>query len=87
MKSLGATAQDLAELRDYEHCERFSEGEKAALAFSQRLTLDANGVDDALWQRIRRHFDDGEIIEIACAAGLFNYFNRVTSALRIEVTR
>jgi alkylhydroperoxidase family enzyme len=44
-------------------------------------------VDDALWARLREHFDEGEIIELAAAIGLFNYFNRFNNSLRMEPTR
>jgi alkylhydroperoxidase family enzyme len=65
----------------------FSEEEKAALAYAQQLTLDASGVDDALFARLRVHYDEGEIVEISAMAGLFNYFNRVNDALRMEPTK
>ena len=65
----------------------FSEEEKAALAYAQQLTLDARGVDDALFARLRAHYDEGEIVEISAMAGLFNYFNRVNDALRMEPTK
>jgi alkylhydroperoxidase family enzyme len=65
----------------------FTDAEKAALAYAQQLTLDAHGVDEALFARLREHFDDGEIIEISAMAGLFNYFNRVNDALLMEPTK
>ena len=65
----------------------FTDAEKAALAYAQQLTLDAHGVDDALFARLREHFDDGEIVEISAMAGMFNYFNRVNDALRMEPTK
>jgi alkylhydroperoxidase family enzyme len=51
------------------------------------LTLDPHGVDDALFARLRAHYDEGEIVEISAMAGLFNYFNRVNDALRMEPTK
>jgi len=44
-------------------------------------------VDDALFARLRRHYDEGEIVEISAMAGLFNYFNRVNDALLMEPTK
>jgi alkylhydroperoxidase family enzyme len=44
-------------------------------------------VDDALFARLREHYDEGEIVEISAMAGLFNYFNRVNDALRMEPTK
>jgi len=65
----------------------FSDAEKAALAYAEQLTLDAHGVSDALFARLREHYDEGEIVEISAMAGLFNYFNRVNDALQMEPTK
>jgi alkylhydroperoxidase family enzyme len=65
----------------------FSEAEKAALAYAVKLTLDPHGVDDALFARLRAHYDEGEIVEISAMAGLFNYFNRVNDALQMQPTK
>lgn len=56
------------------------------MAYSQQLTLDPHGLDDALFDRLRSHYDEGEIVEISAMAGLFNYFNRVNDALRMQPT-
>ncbi|HEY2093406.1 MAG TPA: hypothetical protein VGJ81_16130 [Thermoanaerobaculia bacterium] len=65
----------------------FTDAEKAALAYAQQLTLDAHSIDDALFARLREHYDEGEIVEISAMAGVFNYFNRVNDALQMEPTR
>lgn len=65
----------------------FTDAEKAALAYAEQLTLDAHGVGDALFARLRSHYDEGEIVEISAMAGLFNYFNRVNDALQMEPTK
>jgi len=65
----------------------FDEKEKAALAYAKQLTLDAHGIDDALFARLRQHYDQGEIVEISAMAGMFNYFNRVNDALQMEPTK
>ncbi|HXH94630.1 MAG TPA: hypothetical protein VNN25_23850 [Thermoanaerobaculia bacterium] len=65
----------------------FDDKEKAALAYAKQLTIDAHGVDDALFERLRQHYDEGEIVEISAMAGLFNYFNRVNDALQMEPTK
>ncbi len=66
---------------------RFPPRERAALEFAEKLTLDSNCVGDALFSELRRHFDEGEIVEIAAVAGIFNYFNRFNNALQMEPTR
>ncbi|MGZ4778148.1 MAG: carboxymuconolactone decarboxylase family protein [Thermoanaerobaculia bacterium] len=61
--------------------------EKAALAWAKQLTIDPHAIDDALFERLRRVYDEGEIVEISAMAGLFNYFNRVNDALHTEPTK
>ncbi len=65
----------------------FDEKEKAALRFGLQMTRDANRVSDEVFAELRRQFDEGEIVEIACVVGLFAYFNRFNEALRMEPTR
>jgi uncharacterized peroxidase-related enzyme len=81
----GATPAQLAALPDFEDGP-FDEAEKAALAYARQLTLDAHAVDDRLFERLKQHYDAGEIVEISAMAGLFNYFNRVNDALQMEST-
>jgi len=65
----------------------FDEKEKAALAYTRQLTLNARGVSDELFARLRAQYDEGEIVEISAMAGLFNYFNRVNDALQMQPTK
>lgn len=65
----------------------FTEREKVALEFAEIMTKDSNNVTDDLWNRLRAYFDEGEIIEIACVVGTFNYFNRFNNALGTEITK
>jgi alkylhydroperoxidase family enzyme len=86
-RRLGSDDETIAALRDYETSERFTEAEKAALAVAEALTWDPTGLARRLWDDLRRHYSDEQIIEIICSIGLFNYFNRLNNALEIEVTR
>ncbi|MGH9651285.1 MAG: carboxymuconolactone decarboxylase family protein [Terriglobales bacterium] len=74
-------------LDEFETRSDFSEQEKAALRFAERMTRESHNVDEALWADLRRHFDEGEVVELAAAIGLFNYFNRFNNALEMEPTK
>jgi alkylhydroperoxidase family enzyme len=74
-------------LADFRNRSDFTEAEKAALELAERTTRDPREVDDAFWAELRRHYDEGEIIELLAAIGLFNYFNRFNDALRMEPTK
>ena len=85
-RRFGATEAELAAL-DSGDLEGFPPAERAAFRFSEQLTRDSNAVGDELFAELRRHYDQGEIVEIAAVAGLFNYFNRFNNALQMEPTK
>jgi alkylhydroperoxidase family enzyme len=66
-----------------QHRHLFTERELAALHFAEVMTTGARDVDEALWDELQAHFDDGEIVEIATVIGLFNFFNRFADALQV----
>jgi len=82
----GWTDDQINDLANFDQRPDFTEKEKAALRLAERVTRDAHTVDDQLWSELRQHFDEGEIIELLAAIGLFNYFNRFNDALLMEPT-
>ena len=86
-KGLGATDETIAELMRWRESGEFDAKEKAALAFAEQMTNDAKGMSDELYAELGRHFSESEVVEIATVVGLFNYFNRVNDALRVDITR
>jgi alkylhydroperoxidase family enzyme len=83
----GWTDDQIKDLANFENRSDFTEKEKAALRLAERVTRDAHTIDDKLFGELRRHFDEGEIIELLAAIGLFNYFNRFNDALEMEPTK
>ena len=83
----GWSDDQIDNLADFRSRSDFSEAEKAALELAERVTRDPHDVDDDFWAELRRHYDEGEIIELLAAIGLFNYFNRFNDALRMEPTK
>lgn len=57
-----------------------------ALVYAKKMTGDAHHVTDGLFARMRRHWTDTQILEITCVVGLANYWNRFTTALRIDLS-
>ncbi|HVP41819.1 MAG TPA: hypothetical protein VMS96_00205 [Terriglobales bacterium] len=51
------------------------------------MTHDPHAVDDELWSEVRRHFDEGETVELAVAIAFFNYFNIFNNTLQMEPTK
>jgi alkylhydroperoxidase family enzyme len=57
------------ELLNFESSERYSEREKAALAYAEAIVWTGDA-DDALWERLNEHFDEPELVELGCFVGL-----------------
>lgn len=86
-KGLGWSDEQLANLGHWQQREDFTPAEKAALHLAETVTRDAHAVTDQQFAELRTFFTEGEIVELLCAIGLFNYFNRFNNALRMEPTK
>ena len=83
----GYSDDQLKNLAGFETRSDFDEREKVVLRFAERMTLRPHDIDEPLWRELRAQFDEGEIVELAAAIGLFNYFNRFNDALKMEPTK
>jgi len=83
----GWSEDQIEHLADFRNRADFTDAEKAALELAERVTRSPHEVDDAFWNELRRYYDEGELIELLAAIGLFNYFNRFNDALRMEPTK
>ncbi|WP_058914399.1 carboxymuconolactone decarboxylase family protein [Entomohabitans teleogrylli] len=62
---------------------RFSEKERAALAWAEALTFIAEGhAGDDVWLPLQAHFSDQEISDLTFAISLMNAFNRLAVSMR-----
>jgi alkylhydroperoxidase family enzyme len=61
----------------------FSERERAALAWTEALTLvSKDHVPDAVYEQARRHFNEKELVDLTAAAVTINAWNQVAIAFR-----
>lgn len=86
-RNLGWTDEQLTNLADWPDRSDFTPAEKAALRLAETVTRDANAVSNEQFADLRSFYNEGEIVELLCAIGLFNYFNRFNNALHMEPTR
>ena len=66
----------LAAVWDFERSPLYSEAERAALRFARDAALVPNEVSPAHFDELRRHWDDGQIVEMLAVIGLFGFLNR-----------
>ena len=86
-RGLGWSDDQLAHLEDWAERDDFTPAEKAALRLAETVTRDAHAVSGEQFGELRGYYSEGEIVELLCAIGLFNYFNRFNNALQMEPTR
>jgi alkylhydroperoxidase family enzyme len=60
----GLEEDDYRELIEFEQSPRHDERQKAALAYTRALAFNPEEVDAALWDRLRLHFTDEELVEL-----------------------
>ncbi len=72
---------------DYQNSELFTAPEKAAIAWAECLTQINyhQGKGKAVKEQLKKHFSDPQIIEITMVSGFFNFWNRFTDGLEIDL--
>ena len=83
-KRAGLNSDDWAALRSGGYS-RFSEKERNALSYAEKLTRTPHEVGDNDVVLLRKDFSDAEIVDIHLLTGLANLTNRFTDPLGLEV--
>ena len=82
----GETEQRLYALGAWRETPFYSERERAALEWTEALTLiSENDVPDEMYERVRRHFTDAELVNLTLAIITINGWNRLAVGFRAEV--
>ena len=72
----GSNTEQLNEIWDFRESKNFDKKEKAAFEFAIAASSIPNKVDDKISSELRKHWDDGEIVEILGVISLFGFLNR-----------
>jgi alkylhydroperoxidase family enzyme len=72
------------ELRRYKECDAFSELERLVLDYAIEMTKTPVEVPQALFDSLRAHFDEAQIVELTAAIAWENHRARFNHALGIE---
>jgi alkylhydroperoxidase family enzyme len=80
----GASEQKIREIELAGSSPLFADRERVALEFAEAMTVTGQQVSDELFDRVRRHFSEPEIVELAAAVALENFRSKFNVALGIE---
>jgi AhpD family alkylhydroperoxidase len=82
-RAAGETEQRLYVLPAWREAPFYSERERAALAWTEALTLIAgNDVPDDVYQQALQHFSEKELVDLSLAIVAINGWNRLSIAFR-----
>jgi alkylhydroperoxidase family enzyme len=74
----------VAELLTWRDSTLFSEAERVALEYAERITYTDQQVDDALFARLRQHYSEPQIVELTAAIAFENFRSKFNPPLGIE---
>jgi alkylhydroperoxidase family enzyme len=80
----GVCEEELRDLPTYQGSSRFTELEKLVLDYATGMSRSPVAVSDALFDRLREHFDEAQLVELTNIIALENYRARFNWALGIE---
>jgi alkylhydroperoxidase family enzyme len=75
--------EKIAAVPVFRESDLFDERERAALEYAEEMTKTPVAVADELFARLRRHFDDEQLVELTASIAYENYRARFYHALNI----
>jgi alkylhydroperoxidase family enzyme len=72
----------LAEVATWRDSRLFTEPERVALDYAERMTITGQTVDDALFARLEQHYSEAQIVELTAAIALENFRSKFNPALK-----
>ena len=74
--NFGIDEAKLADVWQYATSPLYTERERVALDFALAAAAQPNAVTDELFERLRRHWSEGEIVELLGVVAMFGFLNR-----------
>lgn len=81
----GVPNEKISDIWDFERSPLYDDAERAALRFARDASLVPNEVTPASFAELRRHWDDGQIVEILAVVGLFGFLNRWNDSMATDL--
>lgn len=80
---LGVPDEKIVALEEYATSPFYDEKERVALEHADAITLSNRDVDDELFERVRRSFDDDAVVELTAVISWENSSSKFNRALRV----
>lgn len=79
----GLTREQIAGIARWDDTHLFSEVERVVLSYTDAMTRDVH-VADAVFEPVRRHFNDREVTELTATIAAYNLVSRFLEALQVD---
>ncbi len=80
----GVAVEKVLDIPNYKSSALFSEREKAALEYADRMTKTELDVSEQFFAQVQDHFSDDEIVELTATIAWENCSSKFNRALRID---
>jgi len=80
-----ASSEKIAKVWEFETSALFSEAERAALRLAFQASVVPNVATGEDFDALKRHFDEGAIVEIVATVALFGYLNRWNDTMATDL--
>jgi uncharacterized peroxidase-related enzyme len=80
----GLSRQGIDRLLAYEDHPELDEVDRLVVEYTSLVTTRANRIRDNVFERLRQHFSEAQIVELTLRIALCGFFNRFNDALQVE---
>ncbi len=80
----GLTEAGADRVLDYQDHPELDEVDRLVVEYTIAVTQRPQRIRDAVFERLRRHFDEAQIVELTLRIALCGFFNRFNDALQID---
>lgn len=76
--------EKLGEVTTWQDSKLFSEAERLALEYAERITYTDQWVDEELVEQLKKHYTEAQIVELTAAIAMENFRSKFNPPLGIE---
>ena len=80
----GAGEEKVRAVPNWRDSQLFTPEERSALEYAERMTTTGERVTDDLWNRLRIHFTEVQLVELTAAVALENFRSKFNVPLGVE---
>jgi uncharacterized peroxidase-related enzyme len=82
-KKMGFTDDEITEVGNPDTA-NIPQAEKVAIKYAEQITINPGDVPDSIFDDLKKHFSESQIVEITALAALYNMINRFNEALKLD---